>query len=55
MKSKSLKQIVSFVAFVAILASFTSCNKGYGCPNNFSAGDNAVQLVKTVAKVVIDE
>ncbi len=55
MKSRSLKQIVSIVAFLAIFASFTSCHKGYGCPNNFSMGDNAIQLVKTIVDVAINE
>jgi len=50
---KSLKQILILVAFFATVASFTSCNKGYGCPNNFSIDKAAVNVVKTAAKVVI--
>ncbi len=34
------------VAFIALAASFASCNKGYGCPNNFKAVKTAIELVK---------
>lgn len=52
---KSLKQILFFVAFLATVSSFTSCNKGYGCPNNFSIDKTAVKVVKTAAKIMIQE
>lgn len=46
MKKSTLKQVVVAIAFLAIAASFASCNKGYGCPNNFKVVKNAVELVK---------
>jgi len=49
MKKNTLKQLLVFVAFLALAASFTSCNKGYGCPTNFKAVkavSTAIQLVK---------
>jgi hypothetical protein len=49
MKKNTLKQVALFAAFLMIAASFASCNKGYGCPNNFKAlkaAKAAVELVK---------
>ncbi|NJL74820.1 MAG: hypothetical protein HC892_07075 [Saprospiraceae bacterium] len=33
---KSIKKALVFIGFLALTASFSSCNRGYGCPNNFS-------------------
>lgn len=49
MKKNTLKQLLVFVAFLALAASVSSCNKGYGCPTNFKAVkvvNTAIQLVK---------
>lgn len=46
MKKSTLKQVVILAAFFALAASFASCNKGYGCPNNFKAVKAAIELVK---------
>jgi hypothetical protein len=46
MKKSTLKQVLVLVAFLAVVASFASCNKGYGCPTNFKAVKTAVQLVR---------
>lgn len=46
MKKSTLKQVVVLAVFFALAASFASCNKGYGCPNNFKAVKTVVQLVK---------
>lgn len=54
MKKTSLKQIITLAAFLLAVGSFTSCNRGYGCPSNFSVNDTAVEMVKTVAKTIID-
>ncbi len=40
MKKVSLKQVLAFLAILAFAASITSCNRGYGCPNNFSIEKN---------------
>lgn len=37
MKVRSFKLILSAVGLVACLAMSTGCNKGYGCPGDFSA------------------
>ncbi len=37
MKNKSLvKNFAKIVFAAAILMAFSSCNRGYGCPTNFS-------------------
>lgn len=49
MKKRMLKSTVLFFAFAAFASSFTSCNKGYGCPSNFSVDKVAVQAASAVA------
>ena len=53
MNRRKLKQVITAMAFLAITASFTSCNRGYGCPSNFSVQDTVVKMVKTVSKAVL--
>ena len=36
MSVKRIKQICAVAVLLVALASFSSCNRGYGCPNNFS-------------------
>ncbi len=40
MKVSSLKYLLSILGFVACIAMTTSCNKGYGCPTDFSVDAN---------------
>ncbi|MEN0006233.1 MAG: hypothetical protein AAF798_18930 [Bacteroidota bacterium] len=55
MKSKRFKKYL-YVALLLVSASaFSSCNRGYGCPNNFSVNDTVVELVKTAVTVVINK
>lgn len=53
MKSRRFKRILSLLAFVAVFSTFTSCNKGYGCPNNFSMNETVVQVVKVVVQTIV--
>ncbi len=46
MKKKTLKQVIVLIAFFAFAASISSCNKGYGCPNNFKVLTTAVDVLK---------
>ena len=46
MKKSTIKQVLVLVAFFAFAASISSCNKGYGCPNNFKVVKNVVQAIK---------
>lgn len=46
MKKNTLKQVLVLIAFVAFAASISSCNKGYGCPNNFKVVKTAIDAIK---------
>ncbi|MCB0558101.1 MAG: hypothetical protein H6573_18185 [Lewinellaceae bacterium] len=48
MKNKNLRKIAAVAAFLAIASIFSSCNRGYGCPSNFSMNDQLVEVVTTV-------
>lgn len=41
---KKVKNLIPLVALILALATLSSCNRGMGCPNNFS--------IKTFVKVV---
>ena len=45
MKFKLLKKIIPAIAIIALLISISSCNRGVGCPNNFSIGDAIGQVI----------
>lgn len=46
MKKNILKQLLVLTVFAAVLATLSSCNKGYGCPTNFKAVKTAVQVLQ---------
>jgi hypothetical protein len=52
-KQEAMKNIVknTAIAVVAITA-FSSCNRGYGCPNNFSLNDVLTTFVDTAITVI---
>ncbi len=52
MKGRQFKSIFAALALLLLAASFTSCNRGYGCPNNFSVNKIAVEAIKGVATAV---
>ncbi len=54
MTKKHFKQVITAMAFLAAVATFTSCNRGYGCPNNFSVNQTTVDVVKTLTNIVIN-
>lgn len=49
MKTQSGKKALFAALFVVSMASF-SCNRGMGCPTNFSMGDVITTVVQTVAQ-----
>lgn len=53
MKSRKFKQYLNLFAFLIVFSTFTSCNRGYGCPSNFSMNETVVQLVKVVVQAVV--
>ncbi|MEM9921377.1 MAG: hypothetical protein AAF990_24970 [Bacteroidota bacterium] len=51
MKIRKVRKLVPIALFLFALATLSSCNRGMGCPNNFSlssvvsaAGDQVVEL-----------
>ena len=48
MKINKIKSYLAVAAFVALSASISSCNRGYGCPNNFSLSEKAVQAGQAI-------
>lgn len=49
MNSKILKKLIPFVILLAAIATFSSCNRGMGCPT-FSV-DKVIKVVETVDNV----
>jgi hypothetical protein len=42
------KKALRVLAAASIIVAFSSCNRGYGCPSNFSLGDFFQDLVIAV-------
>jgi len=51
MNSKIIKKVIPFVILLATIATFSSCNRGMGCPNNFSL-DTVISVVDNVSSAV---
>ena len=48
-----IKQIFAIVLGLAFIASVSSCNRGYGCPNNFKAAvEQSAQAAQTIHTIV---
>ena len=58
MKSVNLKKIIPYAVFFFAIASLTSCNRGIGCPSDFSISKTvvktAVQAPVAIAKELLD-
>lgn len=54
---KNFKKVIPLVAFCAIM-SLSSCNRGVGCPSDFSLTDvvveKTVQVVKAIPSAICD-
>ncbi|MEM9887522.1 MAG: hypothetical protein AAF849_16620 [Bacteroidota bacterium] len=51
---KNFRKALVICSLFAFAASFTSCNRGYGCPNNFSIGEKVSEIVKTaITKAIV--
>ncbi|NBC07349.1 MAG: hypothetical protein GVY26_09165 [Bacteroidetes bacterium] len=51
MKKKNLRALTVLVALFSVVA-LSSCNRGYGCPNNFSLNDGLSTVVTTVINYI---
>ena len=54
MKTKFFRSLVLFAALSLTAVSFSSCNRGYGCPTNFSIGAVVGTTVSVLADAVED-
>ena len=54
MNSKIIKKVIPCIILLAAIATFSSCNRGLGCPNNFSL-DTAISVVDNVSTVLCKE
>lgn len=55
MKKLNVRQVLAAFALILFAASLSSCNRGYGCPNNFSLNKDAVSTVKDVVSTAINK
>ncbi len=45
-----IKKTLYVILFVGCIASFSSCNRGVGCPSNFSLNDVVTKVVQQVVQ-----
>lgn len=53
MKKQILKPIALFFAFATLAATMTSCNKGFGCPNNFSVDKITAKVISNAVDAAV--
>ena len=53
MKTKKIKKLIPLFVLLASFAILSSCNRGVGCPNNFSMGDALTQVVTELPAAII--
>ncbi len=49
MKIQNLKKSVAIIAAFSVLTAFGACNRGVGCPSNFSAKAVVAEVAADVA------
>lgn len=49
MKSKMFRSVLIIAALCMTALSFSSCNRGYGCPTNFSMQSAAGAVISCIA------
>ena len=49
MKFRNLKKFVPAAILLFAMTSLTSCNRGMGCPNNFSIGDASEVIINLLS------
>lgn len=55
MKKRIINQLLTVMIFLAVATAFSSCNRGVGCPNNFSTNTTVVDVAKTVTSVIFNK
>jgi len=52
MKSVKLKKILPVAIFLMAMISMTSCNRGVGCPSDFSVTKTIIKAAPAAVKVL---
>ncbi len=55
MNKRILNRLAIVMTFLAIVTIFSSCNRGVGCPTNFSDNITVVDVAKTVSSVIFNK
>ena len=53
MKGINRKRALHFLALLFLVTLSASCNRGYGCPTNFSLQDELLELVGKVVSLLL--
>lgn len=48
MKKQMIRNFLPGMLMLGAVVFLSSCNRGYGCPNNFSLNDTVVEIVGSV-------
>jgi hypothetical protein len=54
MKKASFKSALAVFALLVALGSLSSCNRGYGCPDNFSMNTKVISVVDQAVNLIAD-
>ncbi|HMQ45876.1 MAG TPA: hypothetical protein PKA00_02960 [Saprospiraceae bacterium] len=52
MTKKNLRSAGQIAAAVVVAFFLSSCNRGYGCPSNFSLNENAFDVVNSLINIL---
>ena len=52
MKFRGIKKFIVVIAFLGTLSTLTSCNRGIGCPSDFSLEQVVVKVVSGIIAIV---
>lgn len=52
MTKKNLRSAGQFAAAIAFAFLLSSCNRGYGCPSNFSLNENVFDVVNSLTNIL---
>ena len=52
MKIRGIKKLIVAIAFLGTLSTLTSCNRGIGCPSDFSLEQVVVKVVNGIVTII---
>lgn len=50
---KRVKSLALLAVTILAFGSLTSCNRGYGCPSNFSVNETTIKVVQQSVQIVL--